>query len=313
MFSKKIMNFPSIQKQNGFTAIRILCALIVVYEHIVVLLDLSIPCIGIRRIAVNVFFIISGFWVTRSYFTSKSLKEFYKKRVKKIFPLYLIILYIFAIFLSFFSTYGFISYFTDSGFWKYLLANTMTLNFIHPDLPGVFNGSPVNGSLWTIKIELGFYLFLPLIIFLCIDERKDRLNSLRCVIVLFIAYLISVLYIIIIPYFINKFHLSLSFSNQLPAYISYFVTGMFCFFFYEELFPLWNKLIIPCSLVFFICFMVKIPFFSVLFEPVVLGVIIMWCALKCKPLFIFSKIYDFSYFLYLIHYPIIMIIREFVC
>lgn len=48
---------------------------------------------------------------------------------------------------------------------------------------------------------------------------------------------------------------------------------------------------------------------TALLEPIVLIIVVMWIALKAKPLFIFAKIYDFSYWLYLIHYPIIMVVK----
>ena len=164
---------PKIQKENGFTAIRLISAFIVVYEHFIILTEINLPILGVRGIAVNVFFILSGFWVTRSLYTSKSILEFYKKRIKKIFPAYLTVVFAAAIILVFMSTLTARQYFTDSGFWKYLAANISTLNFIHPSLPGVFNGEPVNGSLWTIKVELGFYIILPLIPFLCIGKKDN--------------------------------------------------------------------------------------------------------------------------------------------
>ena len=80
-------NLPVISRQNGFTGLRILCSLIVVYEHFVILIEPSFFCLGIRDIAVDVFFVLSGFWVTRSFFTSKNLQEFFKKRIKKIFQI----------------------------------------------------------------------------------------------------------------------------------------------------------------------------------------------------------------------------------
>lgn len=184
MISKEKLQFSIIPKQNAFTAIRMICALTVLYEHYVVLMGTKFPILEIRGIAVKVFFILSGFWVTRSLYTSKSLLEFYKKRVKKIFPAYLTVVFAAAILLVLLSILTIRQYFTDSGFWKYLVANISTLNFIHPSLPGVFNGEPVNGSLWTIKVELGFYIILPLITFLCIGKKNNggvQMCSCSCV------------------------------------------------------------------------------------------------------------------------------------
>lgn len=299
---------PKIQKENGFTAIRIFCALIVVYEHFIILTGVKLPILELRGIAVNVFFILSGFWVTRSLYTSKSLLEFYKKRVKKIFPAYLTVVFAAAILLVFISTLTIRQYFTDSGFWKYLVANICTLNFIHPSLPGVFNGEPVNGSLWTIKVELGFYIILPLIDFLCIGKKNNG-GGYRCVGILALIYLLSALYVILIPHLVEKYHLPSSIVNQLPAYMSYFSVGMFCFFFYEKLFTLWKKLIIPSAIILVLCIYLKNICLTAFIEPLALCFVVMWIALKAKLLFIFAKIYDFSYLLYLVHYPIIMVIK----
>lgn len=160
-----------IPRDNAFNFLRLICALIVIYEHSVLLSGNDLlPCLGFRVIAVNVFFILSGFWVTQSYLRSVSIKEYVNKRCKKIFPLYITVVILSAILLVFFSKLSAKNYFTNIDFYRYLIANLSTLNFIHPTLPGVFEGlalgGSVNGSLWTIKVELGFYVILPFIIYL---------------------------------------------------------------------------------------------------------------------------------------------------
>lgn len=168
-----------VPRENAFNFLRLICALIVIYEHSVLLSETEVlPCLELRGIAVNVFFILSGFWVTQSYLRSSSVKEYAKKRCNKIFPLYFTVVILSAILLVFFSNLPAKEYFTDSGFYKYLIANFFTLNFIHPTLPGVFEGlalgGSVNGSLWTIKIELGFYIILPLIVYLINKMSKNN-------------------------------------------------------------------------------------------------------------------------------------------
>ena len=310
---KQYNHLPSISKQNAFTSIRIICALIVVYEHFIVLTNVALINLGLRGIAVNIFFFLSGFWVTRSFFTSKSLTEFYKKRIKKIFPAYLAVVFTAAILLVCMSTLDVSSYFTNSGFWKYLAANISTLNFVHPDLPGVFNGDPVNGSLWTIKVELGFYIILPLIVLLCIGKSKSSGGGYRCLVILSVVYLLSGLYVILTPLFTKKYDIPPSVAHQLPAYMGYFATGMIIFFYFEKVEVVLNKLMIAAFPILVLCIVFKNIYISAFFEPAALGIVVMWIALKAKPLFVFSKCYDFSYWLYLIHYPIIMVIKEFIC
>jgi peptidoglycan/LPS O-acetylase OafA/YrhL len=165
-FSAKKIVVP---EENAFNFLRLVCCLIVIYEHSVVLSQSEKICLDFRGIAVNVFFILSGFWVTVSFLKSSSAKEFALKRCRKIFPQYFAVIIFSAIFLCTFSSLKISEYFFNADFFKYILANFSTLNFLHPSLPGVFenqvlNGS-VNGSLWTIKIEIAFYVFLP--VFIC--------------------------------------------------------------------------------------------------------------------------------------------------
>ena len=49
---------------------------------------------------------------------------------------------------------------------RYLAANMLLANFLQYDIGGVLSGlhNPgINPSLWTLKIEIGFYLIVPLI------------------------------------------------------------------------------------------------------------------------------------------------------
>lgn len=157
-----------VPQENAFNFLRLVCCFVVIYEHCVVLSGASLPCFNLRGIAVNVFFILSGFWVTLSYLKSSSIKKYAFKRFRKIFPEYWTVVILCAVLLSFFSSLSFRDYFSNSGFYKYLLANILTLNFVHPTLPGVFENmaldGSVNGSLWTIKVELGFYIVLPFLV-----------------------------------------------------------------------------------------------------------------------------------------------------
>ena len=102
---------PEIKKSNCFNAIRLFCCLIVIFEHAVVLTNPNIKLIGggFRDLAVDVFFILSGFWITISLFRSNSVKEYVVKRIKKIFPMYLIVIITFSILFIILAIYHFLN------------------------------------------------------------------------------------------------------------------------------------------------------------------------------------------------------------
>ncbi|MBD5408152.1 MAG: acyltransferase [Treponema sp.] len=180
---------PQVPKENAFHFIRLACCLIVIYEHAAVLCDAGIPCLNLRGMAVDVFFILSGFWVTLSYLKSSSAKGYALKRIRWIFPQYAATVVLCAVLLASFSSLELRAYFSSSGFWKYLAANLCTLNFLHPSLPGVFGDVAVNGSLWTIKIELAFYVLLPAVIFFAhAVERKFDMEEKKWGGVLYLSH-----------------------------------------------------------------------------------------------------------------------------
>lgn len=132
-------------------------------------------------IGVDLFFVLSGFLITRILIQAKQvqlfsgyLKTFYKKRVLRIFPLY----YIYLIFM-FFIFFPLIAHHLD-GIEKerLMLANHdqiwfwMYLSNIKQVINGTFYGASV-GHLWSLSIEEQFYFIWPfLVYFLSIKTIK---------------------------------------------------------------------------------------------------------------------------------------------
>ena len=312
-FSETSVSF--VPEKNSFNAIRLLCALIVLYEHCVILSGSGLPCLNLRGIAVNVFFVLSGFWVTVSYLRCCSLNEYAGKRFKKIFPQYWIVVAVFAMGLCTFSVLPLGEYFSDSRFFKYVASNFLTLNFIHPCLPGVFEGlalgGSVNGSLWTIKVEIGFYILLPVVLFLmkkfnsACSGGKNNGGGGGCI-VLFVLYLLSVLYEVLMPYITEKTSLSSALNNQLPAFISYFTGGMSFALFGERLFPKLKTAFVPSAILLVLVNVFKIPFISAFVSPACLSICVMFSALNLKVFSGAGSKTDYSYGIYLVHYPLAM-------
>lgn len=252
------------------------------------------------NIAVKGFFVISGFLVAKSFATTPSLKKYFIKRAKRILPAYVVVVLFATIFLVFFSSSGALQYFTDSGVYKYLGWNLAFLNFMHPCLPGVFENNllcAVNGSLWTLKVEEGFYIVLPLIFYVIKKTNKP-------ILILGILYVLSILYWFVMDYYFEQPLL----AKQLPGYLSYFVVGIFLFLNFDYVMRNKKQILAGSILILIGC---NFSNFQIdLMYPAVFGTIVIITAYSLSFLNDFGKYGDFTYGLYIYHFPIIQIFRQ---
>ena len=162
-----------LNSNNRFDFVRLIAAWLVLYSHSYVLsaskeIELISKYLKFDTaggLAVGVFFSISGYLVFKSLKNSNSLKIFIIKRALRIYPA-LILSVLFSVFVV-----GIIC--TELSIQEYL-TNRKTLSYLKTitgfnikyELPGVFENFPeksVNGSLWSIAIELRCYLVLGII------------------------------------------------------------------------------------------------------------------------------------------------------
>lgn len=162
-----------LNSNNRFDFVRLIAAWLVLYSHSYVLsaskeIELISKYLKFDTaggLAVGVFFSISGYLVFKSLENSNSLKIFIIKRALRIYPA-LILSVLFSVFVV-----GIIC--TELSIQEYL-TNRKTLSYLKTitgfnikyELPGVFENFPeksVNGSLWSIAIELRCYLVLGII------------------------------------------------------------------------------------------------------------------------------------------------------
>lgn len=108
---------------------------------------------------VPIFFIVSGFLVSRSLERSSSLASFYRKRALRIYPALLVCLVVSIGIAAVFTTLPWAS----PQFFAWLAAQVTIVQFYNPDFLRGFGLGVLNGSLWTIPVELQFYIVLPLI------------------------------------------------------------------------------------------------------------------------------------------------------
>jgi peptidoglycan/LPS O-acetylase OafA/YrhL len=295
-------------KHNNFDLLRFLFAVMVCLIHTYEVSGQKelawLTTICSSKLAVESFFIISGFLIFMSYEKSTSLGSYFSKRLRRIYPAYFIIILLSAVLLSQVSELPAHDYFS-SAWLKYLATNLTFLNFLHPTLPGVFphNAMPaINGSLWTLKIEVIFYAAAPCIVYLF--NRFGRLP------VAFTLYILSALFLCITTSqaAINGSTFWLLLSHQFPAQLMYFISGALLYYYL----PLFERRL-PYFLIASLGIFVAHFFYPLSFlEPLTLAVLVVFLGLYGY-LGNFAKYGDFSYGFYLIHFPIIQLLVYLQC
>ena len=168
-----------VKEANNFDFIRFFLAYSVMFNHFSTLTDTDPFWFVSGGFRVKGFFIIRGFLVMFSFLRSPDTYVFFRKRVQRIMPAYSLVILLCLILGFFLTTLSHYDFLTSSKPYTYLLTNLLTLNFLCPDLPGVFENNPMhamNGSLWTIKVELMLYMTVPIIYRLL--KKYNKFHSL---------------------------------------------------------------------------------------------------------------------------------------
>jgi peptidoglycan/LPS O-acetylase OafA/YrhL len=171
-------------RKNNFTLIRLVLAWAVLYGHSYAIQKMP----GVRdplnyifqgstwigAVAVNGFFVISGFLVAASYLR-RGLWDYTLSRSLRIFPALVVCVFV-SVFLlgTVFTSLDIGSYFGDSNTWRYL-TNSIAFMPMKWNLPGVFENNSlqaVNGSLWSLTVEVRCYLLLAVVAFLTLLRNR---------------------------------------------------------------------------------------------------------------------------------------------
>lgn len=182
---------------NNFDLLRLILALLVIYSHSYILgtgFGANEPLSAMTHgqvdwgaIAVDGFFFISGYLITSSYERSKSLFNYLRKRIFRIYPGF-IGATLFDIFVVLPLSSGHLA--AGSFTHEFALQGLKTTALEGFDFTGAFPSNPfpgvINGSLWTIRPEFLCYLGLALL-GLCGALRRRRLTSLLLLFLLLLA------------------------------------------------------------------------------------------------------------------------------
>ncbi len=160
-----------ISRKNNFDLIRLMAALQVFYGHALKHLDVPVQSWAWAKVnwligcfhGVPIFFVISGFLIAKSWESNRDDgRQYFVNRFLRIYPALWLGL---GLTLTCMIVSGSIdgTVLSSNGFWTWLVGQVTFFQFFTPDCLRSYGVGTPNGSLWTIPVELQFYLLVPLI------------------------------------------------------------------------------------------------------------------------------------------------------
>jgi peptidoglycan/LPS O-acetylase OafA/YrhL len=277
----------------------------------------------IGELDVSLFFVLSGFLITFLLLREKQdtgtivLKNFYVRRILKIWPLYYFIMIIGFFLLPYFG-HAFYPEYSKNLSDHFPIALIGYLFFLPPLLLGGYRLPDSMGATWTVIVEEAFYLFWPFIV-----RRSKNFIKVICIIivsVIFIRDAFIVLHYLLRadPYYevrlttvielLGEYRFSCMAIGGVAAYI--FITkqeSLLQFLFKKNL-----QLLVYITLFLMMMLHVKIPlmnqeFYSVLFAYIVLNMAVNPASIVKLNYTWMSYLGSLSYGIYLYH-PIMRIL-----
>ncbi len=231
-------------------------------------------------LAVDIFFVVSGFLVTQSFDRTKNVIVFAKARILRIIPGLFVVVVILAFILGPAVT-------TDSSsqYW----AEFPFASFIGDHLPGVFVATPysgaVDGSLWTIKYEILCYVMVALFGMLSILTNR---------------------YIMVALWIFSMTSIGVDYSlNLLP----FFATGML-FYVFRRYVPVNGFVALLALAIALASLWMNESRWAI---PLTLGYLVLWFAYTPRVRLVgFSRYGDWSYGIYIYAFPIQQMLVQYV-
>lgn len=183
----------SINRDNNFDLIRLLAALQVAVLHADRHLDAGLPHAVVRFLeqfpGVPIFFFVSGLLVTSSL-ARRPLASYVRSRARRILPALWLAFVLAVILLVSFGQIG-PSELKAPAFWAWALGQITLFQIFSPDMFRDFGVGVVNGSLWTIPVEVGFYVFMPILAWVTAVTGPQAGQRTRMMVLLVLGALVS--------------------------------------------------------------------------------------------------------------------------
>jgi peptidoglycan/LPS O-acetylase OafA/YrhL len=171
---------PRLPRNNNFDIIRLFAAVQVMLVHATSHLGIVLPYPWAGIVSafpgVPIFFFISGLLVTSSL-AGRDLAHYAQARAHRVFP---------ALWLAFALAVTLLVSFrqitsvelAQPVLWLWAASQITIFQVFNPDMFRDFGVGVVNGSLWTIPVEIGFYFILPALVWLSAraSDRKGAIS-----------------------------------------------------------------------------------------------------------------------------------------
>jgi peptidoglycan/LPS O-acetylase OafA/YrhL len=283
-------------RENNFKLIRLILSISVILTHCFWVFDGGVkndPLLkhwhmALGDLAVILFFIISGFLISKSYLENEDVIYFIKSRILRIYPAVIIITVLTAIMGFFLVEVSFSDYFFSKEIFNYLYKNCLLIFDVRNQIGfNIFQFNPLGGQinppLWTLTWELKLYLTILLIFsFSKLFHNRTYFN---------ILFLIMTFVFFFFSDIIGR-------GGYFPIY---FYTGVF-FYMNRKDIPL-NKFYFFSSIL--LLYFINNTVLERLFLPLVFSYLILFSAyFQAEILLKFNDFGDYSFGLYVFSFPI---------
>lgn len=283
-------------KNNNFNLIRLILSVTVILTHCFWVAEgvtksdplMKYMHMTLGDLAVLIFFVISGFLISKSYLENQDPIYFIKSRILRIYPAVITVTILTVIMGFYLTQVNYKDYFLSKQVFSFLYKNCLLIFDIRERIGfNIFGSNPlggqINSPLWTLTWELKMYL-LVLFIFSTTKIFHTRIYFN------FLFLILSVLYF----YFMDK----IGRGGNFPLY---FFTGVF---FYV------NRNNIKLNLTFFfssiiVLFLISGNELDKFLLPIILAYQIIFLAyVNSSKLKTFNRFGDYSFGLYIFSFPI---------
>jgi peptidoglycan/LPS O-acetylase OafA/YrhL len=259
---------------------------------------------------VPIFFAISGFLIFASYDNNQSNKKYFINRFLRIYPLIYVITFITTVLLIVFAP----PLLPVKALIVWFAGQVSLFQYYTPEALRYFGVGTPNGALWTIPVEIEFYLLVPVIYKL---YKRFGNTILICI------ALVSFACYSFIPGSATPIVIKKLFETSIFYYLLHFSTGIFLYLYFDRI----KKMIagkglfwLGGYLLFFFVFDKWLGLYHDLYKPNLLGSI----AIALLALTVFSLAYtkpslthkifkgnDYSYGVYVLHMVVANVMVEF--